>query len=261
MGRGFFSAESLLKLLKRKARLSRSFVEAPVFFFHFHKVAGTSVVSAAERGGHRVAYRDRNGNVFDCRTGHDLLYSGRKREDIKNILKYEFERGATFIAAEWDFPPIDVIREIPSVSIITVLRDPTARALSNYRYEAIYGRPTTNTNSFTDYWDRNQLFRSDNYYTRMLNNLSCEDVIEPNHVASAIFQLQQLDAVAILEKNNLSTVFGKFGIGEVGRENVSAPTEDLKKMAFMTDVERDQFYLNNFADYCVYEYFKRVAIV
>ena len=97
-----------------------------IWFQHFHKAAGSSVVDLARRN-REVFWPDHsNGNpINNC--GHLLELWNYDEKKLTGFINTCEQRGITFVATEWGFPNIYVLHKDPRVLTLTILREPLRR--------------------------------------------------------------------------------------------------------------------------------------
>ena len=198
----------------------------PIFFLHFHKAAGSAVVAAALRSGFTLPRPHHNGNLLDIFQRRDLRYAGLPDTKVQALLARQLAMGVDFIAAEWDFPRLDLVRATAPFRIITVLRDPLRRAISNYRYDLLNGFAPAHVDGFGRYFDGKQTYRSDNYYIRTICDLDCITPVTGTHLAQANTFLAALDDVIVIERSRLADRLPAHGFlpDSIRPANVTSPT-------------------------------------
>jgi hypothetical protein len=138
------------KLMKYRLRHEKEEEQRIVFFVHFHKAGGTSMVHKFREGGYQFWNREENGNPFGSgkgingATGAALKFWRYSRSQFEAFLedaRSQGKGGAEFIAAEWNFFTSDhffekdYFRKEAKIDLITVLRDPYDRFLSNFNFK------------------------------------------------------------------------------------------------------------------------------
>lgn len=234
-----------------------------LFFFHCHKAAGSTVVDAAQRSGIRLPQTHRNGNLLDAE-GKVLRWSALSTEEALERIATERAQGTEMLCFEFDYPDWTALRSIPGTQWFTVLRDPMARAFSNYRMDVLAGFVKQGqVLGFDSYMNGASLFRADNYYVRFFSGRfgPGRDPVSRDHLALALRRLEELDAVAILEQGTLAETLSPLGFKaesfgwrnrhEVRRQKDDAPawTADLDIDSFPVEPE---FYQRHAFDYALY---------
>ena len=132
-------------------------------------------------------------------------------------------RGIEFIACEWDFPGIDKLTAISGLSLLTCLRDPYQRLLSNYSSQGgdkYWGHISQWYETATLTWKRksDQTFPTSynlrNYYVRMLTGYGTQPDVEigAEHLDAARKALDAFDLVLILERPESFELLGRLGV-------------------------------------------------
>ena len=181
-----------------------------IVYLHMHKCAGTSVVRTALASGLRLPAQHQNGNLLRD-DGRPLKYRGMTADDVRAVIEQERDAGTQFMAIEWDCPPIEQLRAIADVRLLTSLRDPLARAISNFRMDKVAGWIAPEVD-FAAYINGDALYASDNYYTKMLCQLWPKDTASAAHGERALAALDAFEAVIVVEQGNLAACLASFGI-------------------------------------------------
>ncbi|WP_062516203.1 hypothetical protein [Demequina gelatinilytica] len=170
------------------------------FFVHFHKAGGTSVVELAHRNGETLYPRHANGNPLDER-GKVHRPWDLSAEALHAYVDDLLDSGVTFIATEWAVPALEVLGARPDVQIVTVMREPVARLISNFRYD--YANGYTEHTDIIDYVDDHIApHTSTSYYTKMLLGADWQEDAEPEELLTVAQQrLEQMDVVGVLEQS------------------------------------------------------------
>lgn len=240
-----------------------------LIFFHCHKAAGTTVTKAAEASGMKLPEGHRNGNPFDSngqRVNWDTL---GKAATLDLFAEYE-RQGVDMVAVEFSFPAWGTLAEIPDLKMFTVLREPAARALSNFRMDVLGNNlARERTFGFSSYINNSTLFRADNFYTRFFCRIPPKARICKDHLDFARRKLETFDSVCILEQGNLPEKLSPLGFDKAafGWKNAN----HRKKKFHNFDTEKEgfdlrkfpddpEFYASNAYDYALYAYFLHNSI-
>ena len=105
------------------------------WFIHFHKAAGSSVIEAARLNGETLPEDHRNGNLTSTEEPEAVLYHNKTREQFEKIIEGVLASKVTFVASEWDIPDLEYLLSHPRIQVVTILRHPTERFLSNLNYD------------------------------------------------------------------------------------------------------------------------------
>ena len=189
-----------------------------LLFFHCHKAAGTTVTRAAEASGMKLTEGHRNGNPVNDE-GKPLDWTTLNRE--QTIEKFSgFQRqGVDMVAVEFSFPTWQVLeevsREVGGLRMFTVLRDPAARALSNYRMDVLNNLiPRDRLFGFYGFMNGASLFRTDNFYTRFFCRIPPKARISRDHLQFAKKKLSGFDQVCVLERGDMAQRLAPLGFRE-----------------------------------------------
>ena len=140
-----------------------------VWFQHFHKAAGSSIVSIAAKNGEVLYPNHLNGNPID-NAGNYIPVWNYNHTDLLQFIDHCEEIGCTFIAPEWGVADLHVLKADPRVKIVTCIRDPYARFISNYVFD--YRLGYTDHNNVRNYVGSKRSFSYFNYYTHTLAKLA-----------------------------------------------------------------------------------------
>ncbi len=186
-------------IIKKKYRL--------IWFQHFHKAAGTSIVDLAEANNERLWLNHQNGNPIDSR-GNQIELWKYSEDELRRFINLCEKESITFIATEWGLPCLRVLSEDHRVKLITCLRDPLDRFVSNFYFDLYYG--FTLARKLEDYVaTRGRSFTMFNYYCRVLSGHNNS----PHDVNDAIFArakdaLSKFDICIILQEGFIALVKG-----------------------------------------------------
>ncbi|MEE4280267.1 MAG: hypothetical protein V2I82_17510 [Halieaceae bacterium] len=138
-----------------------------IWFQHFHKAGGTSVVELARRNGEVLWPRQANGNPLDDR-GNVIPLWGYSCDRLTDFVDRCERLGITFIATEWGLPLVGALRQDPRVTLVTCLRHPLDRLVSNFYFDVHYGYTAARSlDAFVTSGDgAHSMF---DYYTRILS--------------------------------------------------------------------------------------------
>jgi hypothetical protein len=140
-----------------------------VWFQHFHKAGGTSVVRLAELNGEHLYPHHMNGNPHASNGRLIELWKLDERELTRFVDSCE-QKDVTFVSTEWGLPLTEVLRNDRRVTTVTCLREPLQRFISNYYYCLYHGQTAART--LEDYVNsragRKGAYTMFNYYCRVL---------------------------------------------------------------------------------------------
>ena len=169
-----------------------------IWFQHFHKAAGSSVVAAARLNGERFWPSHINGNPTNS-AGEQLTLSSYSKDQLSKFITQCKELGVTFIATEWALPQLDALKQDDSTIIVTVVRDPLARFVSNFYYD-LHNGYTTARSIQTYVNSSSRTFTMDNYYCRILAKLDNRNsTVTRREFETAKETLAKFDTVVSLE--------------------------------------------------------------
>ncbi len=139
-----------------------------IWFQHMHKAAGTSVVQLALANGEQCYPQHGNGNPTDVQ-GNVLPLWDMNAVQLRRFVDHCETMGVTFLATEWGAPDLQALGADRRVRLITVLRDPLSRFLSDF-YFSYYGG-FTNCRSPMEYAGScaQAVHTMFNYYCRVLS--------------------------------------------------------------------------------------------
>ncbi|MEM9005671.1 MAG: hypothetical protein AAGE59_19375 [Cyanobacteria bacterium P01_F01_bin.86] len=169
-----------------------------IWFQHFHKAGGTSVINLAQKNGETFYPKHRNGNPVNKRD--KLMKFGEYSEErLRAFIDKCEQQGITLISTEWQLPKIDVLASDSRVILVTCLRHPLKRFVSNFYYDLYLG--TTKARKLEDYaGSKKGEYAMFNYYSRILSrhNRDPQDLTD-KQFSQAIQALQKFDCCLILE--------------------------------------------------------------
>jgi hypothetical protein len=169
-----------------------------IWFMHFHKCAGTSIVHLFKKNGYKLYENNANGNPLDENSDVIELWKYDQLE-LSSFIDRCHGSGVGFVATEWGVPDIDFLSSREDIVLVTVLRDPYARFVSNFRFDVKNGfTDSTDFNSYLNNGDG--LYTADNYYTRMLSSKGCGESLSSSDLDTSVAMLKKFDHVATVEK-------------------------------------------------------------
>ena len=169
-----------------------------VWFQHLHKAAGTYVIRRAKANGEIFYPTNENGNPCD-EHGVIPLWEMSGSKLTKFIDKCE-DRGVTFVATEWGGPDFDILSKDPRVCLITCIRDPINRFISNFNFD--YYWMWSKSINYDQYLSEKAIHTSPNYYIRIFSRNH-----NPTHPVT--------EEHAQIAKEN-TTLFDKIIVAETG---------------------------------------------
>jgi hypothetical protein len=195
-----------------------------------HKCAGTTVVRKARKSGFRLPSDHKNGNLLNS-AGRNIRYSGMDREVFHRLLKTQHQNGVEFFAIEFDFPKVEYFECDVPIELLTTVRDPWDRAVSNYRYAKLRSNVRPDM-TFRELMNRaysvpGPLPRSSNYFTRKLCSADSLEELTPSHLDRALKVLEFFRSVIVLNCDDLDAELKKLGI--FAEAKVKKRTADLRQ--------------------------------
>lgn len=169
-----------------------------VWFQHFHKAGGSSIVDLARLNGETCYPYHENGNPREEKGSLLKIWEYNENELVEFVDECERDQ-ITFVATEWGMPNLSILSQDPRVTLITCLRNPILRLTSNFYFDLYLGyTPARNIESYVG--SRNRTITMFNYYSRVLSRLDNDsaDVSESDFEA-AIENLSKFDCVFALE--------------------------------------------------------------
>ena len=240
-------------------------------FFHCHKAAGTTVTHAAAASGMRLPDGHRNGNPVDG-DGRIIDWAKLPDDETQALLEEYKRSGIDMISFEFSMPKWSVLEAVEGLEFFTVLREPIARAFSNYRMDILNNYVKRDrVFGFASYMSSESLFRSDNYYTRFFSRVSPKAKLTRDHLAFARRRLEGFSAVAVLERNNLAQKFRPLGFDPDAftptntRAGKKKKIERYRENPDQIDIDTfpvdPDFHAENMFDTALYAYFLHMDMV
>jgi hypothetical protein len=137
-----------------------------IWFQHFHKAAGTTIVDMALKNGESLYLPNTNGNPLDENGKYLPIWRIEKRS-LKNFVDKCEEVGCTFVSPEWGVADLETLRKDERVTVVTSIREPYSRFLSNYIFDYCHG--FTHEQNIRNYVGSKRSFSHFNYYCHMLS--------------------------------------------------------------------------------------------
>ena len=202
-----------------------------VWFQHLHKAAGTYVIRRAAANGEVFWKENENGNPV--RDGKVIPLWDLSSNQLQSFIDECEENGVTFVACEWGGPDFQTLADDPRVTLLTCLRQPIKRLISNYNYDHYW--MWTKSKNYQEYIAEGPLHSSPEYYTRIFSRGSLDlDLAQKN--------LQLFDKVIVAED-------GMEALGELGwskESDTTHPTFGDKKRAMILFAKLRWFRLFNY---------------
>jgi len=240
-----------------------------VWFQHFHKAAGTTIVELAKQNAETFYTPNINGNPINTVGKQEEIWKYspcRLMEFVDHCEENKF----TFVATEWGVPHLDCLKDDRRVTLITCLRDPYSRFVSNYLFD--YRMGFTDAKTVREYIGTKGLFSEHNYYCRMLGGIGSNKITHDHKaVAKAKEALHKFDHVSLVEDQawlrnlcftlnwNAREIYANkqkpwsLAIREAARGNKSKVARLIRKKSKLIDTEFYKYFLSkNKADMDLY---------
>ncbi len=134
-----------------------------VWFQHLHKAAGTYVIRRAMANGEAFWPNHENGNPVE--EGEVIPLWDMSSDKLSSFIDECEEKGVTFVACEWGGPDYQTLASDERVTLLTCLRHPIKRLVSNYNYDHYW--MWTKAKSYEEYLVEGHLHSSPEYYTKI----------------------------------------------------------------------------------------------
>lgn len=170
-----------------------------IWLQHLHKAAGTSIVELAKKNNEIFFPQHVNGNPLDQNRSLVKLWQMDQSELI-SFVDYCEENGVTFVATEWAGPDFSVLAADPRVRLITCIREPLERFISDFYFAFFFGY--TQHKTLDNYINSDGTSTMFNYYCRIFSR-QCDNVrmVNTDSFKLALSNLSLFDCCEILEKN------------------------------------------------------------
>ena len=166
-----------------------------VWFQHLHKAAGTYVIRRAMANGETFWPKHENGNPV--KDGEVIPLWKMDSSELTSFIDECEEKGVTFVACEWGGPDYETLAKDERVTLLTCLRHPIKRLVSNYNYDHYW--MWTKATSYQEYLVEGHLHSSPEYYTKIFargefdSNKAKANLELFNHVIIAEDGMEALD--------------------------------------------------------------------
>ncbi len=170
-----------------------------IWFQHVHKAAGSTIVNQAIANGETLFPTHENGNP--CSDDGEVIPIWDFDETKLLAFVDECEsKGVTFVATEWGAPDYRVLHSDPRVLLLTSIRDPWSRVVSNYNYDFYLGH--SRSNSLSAYLKEDHRIMMDNYLVRVFSNEFTADPgsLDEQSVSLALDNIRLFDLVLVIER-------------------------------------------------------------
>ncbi|NEQ44214.1 MAG: sulfotransferase family 2 domain-containing protein [Leptolyngbya sp. SIOISBB] len=176
-----------------------------IWFQHFHKAAGTSITRLAEAN-NEVLYENHKNGIPVIPAGNKDVVGGFdpwnfSEKELSEFIDNCEKLGITFLANEWGSVNFELLASDPRVVLITCLRNPLKRFLSNFYFDYWHGYDDI---SKPENFLGASKFSQTDFYCKFLSQSeqSYKERIDEHHFALAKTNLSLFDYVAVLESDN-----------------------------------------------------------
>ena len=234
-----------------------------VHFQHFHKAGGTTITRLfCNHNKYNAFIPNRNGNPYIYTpNGQKLVY----RYDLFNHTQFNrLKKGLNrnninFICLEWNFFKNFESLNLKNVALITVIRDPYDRYISNMKHDNVsnYSKYKKSTIRYKQNREFPVNVNKSNYYTKILNglgNLPNSDVTA-KHLERAKSRLKKFNSIIILENPESYKLLQKHGVNYTNQHRNKSKHPELK----IKGITRKEFIKQNTYDYELYNYAKELS--
>jgi hypothetical protein len=165
-----------------------------------HKAAGSSVINQAIANGETLYPNHKNGNPCSP-DGEEIPVWEFEENELSAFIDGCEAGGITFVATEWGSPNYQVLHNDTRVVLVTCIREPWSRLISNYNYDYYLGY--SDSPSLSSYLTADHRIRMDNYLVRVFSDEFHSDTeeIRPETFDSALDNLKLFDLVLIAERD------------------------------------------------------------
>lgn len=179
-----------------------------VWFVHLHKCAGTFVVKHAAEAGLPSPCDARNGNPLNP-DGSYVDFGAMSGKALNRYLDRALASGTRFIASEFSYPDFEALFNRPEIRVITVIRDPFQRYVSNYRYDV--GCGFTRARNIASYHRSAGAWTYFNYYMNVLSRTdSPADRFTEDEYRNASAILRRFDLVLSQDQTDFGERLAAF---------------------------------------------------
>jgi hypothetical protein len=192
-----------------------------IWFQHLHKSAGTFIVNMAITNGELLFNKHNNGNPTNQEGDLLPIWEYNKIELLDFINRCE-EAGVTFVATEYGSPDFEFLSNDPRITLITCIRDPKKRMISNYNYDYYSGY--TDEKSIAEFIEVPNVYTSDNYYVRVFSRTTSIPLkkLTEFDFQMAVKNIGMFDITIKTGHNNLEKkLFESFGWDKLSNNNHS----------------------------------------
>jgi hypothetical protein len=176
-----------------------------IWFQHLRKVAGSTIVRLAEANQEVLYPQHTNGNPRTI-DGKLIHIWEMDTADLVDFIDQCEQEGITFISTEWSAPDLTTLASDPRIILITCIRDPLERFLSEYYYSLYKGR--TDRRSLKDFVNSTAMHSLHtlsmfNYYCRIFSRYNDHpEPVGPEQFERASTSMALFDHCAVLDEKD-----------------------------------------------------------
>ena len=170
-----------------------------IWFQHIHKAAGSLIVNQAIANGEILYPNHKNGNPHSP-DGELIPLWDFNQNELKEFVDQCEEDGITFVSTEWGAPMYDILEADSRVSLVTCLRNPFSRLISNFNYDYYYG--FTRSKSLSEYLTEELKINLDNFLVRVFSRKFKvhRHELDNSDVLKASTNLRRFNLVLVMER-------------------------------------------------------------
>lgn len=226
-----------------------------ILFLHFHKAGGTSINTLFND--YNKHEPNKNGNPWN--QDGIIDYWNYNRHEFGKFRIYLKKKNVNFICLEWNFFKHYYKLNYHNMDLITCLRDPYKRYVSNMIYDGYY--------DIDKFYGKKQIWKKKgskfkiscnkyNYYVRMLNGLGDNPNIKINgtHYKIAKRNLGLFSTIIILDIPETFQLLEKYNITDFIHQNRTSNKDEIE-----IKIDKKQFIKDNKFDYMLYEHAKYLS--
>ena len=200
-----------------------------LWFVHFHKCAGTSLVKALLENGHNPPPLHANGNPLD-QQGKPINFDALDKKDLKNLVDKLLKSGTTFCCSEFSHPKLEWLKEDSRIKTVTILRHPIKRMISNWKFDFINDYHS-GTRELSRYTRQPYPWCSTSYYTNTLAAMIKPDSTGDDGRSSkenALQAIKYFDMITIQENTkSMQDLASELGLTQIRVSNKTNSYQDM----------------------------------
>ena len=187
-----------------------------IWFQHVHKAAGSYIVNQAVANGEVPFPSHQNGNPCN-EEGEVMPIWDLDEGGLRGFIDECQSKEVTFVATEWGAPNYGALHDDPRVLLMTCVREPWNRLISNFNYDYYLG--FSNSATLAEYMDEDRRIKVDNLLVRTFANSFPADrqSIGKEALSVALSNLSLFDLVIVTERDG---DLGEHLFGALGWEKM-----------------------------------------